>query len=91
MRKLLGTALIGVVLAMSTSPAAAFRNDGGSSSVAYNYILYADAEKTVWIGMLSDTCGANGGVINPYLPTPYFDREPAFLCTSGGPYLPPEW
>lgn len=55
MRKLFGTALVGVVLAMGAAPATAFQHYGGEENIAYTYTLYADAEKTVLIGFASDT------------------------------------
>ena len=91
MRKLFGTALVGVVLAVTAAPATAFQSGWGEENIAYTYTLYADAEKTIWIGFASDTCGWGGSVISPNISTPYFDREPAFVCTDMGPYLPPHW
>lgn len=63
--------------------------------VAYTYVYYADAEKTEVLGYAFDTCvgvGSSGVVVSrPYIPTAYYDQTPMFVCSSMGPYLPPDW
>lgn len=62
---------------------------------AYTYYYYADAAKTQFLGSVSDQgCGQSGDfvyVVRAQVPTPYYDLEPMYVCTGGGPYLPPEW
>ncbi|PIB91141.1 hypothetical protein [Caulobacter sp. FWC2] len=62
---------------------------------AYTYTYYADAEKTVYLGEVSDRgCGQSGSyiyVLRAQVPSPYYDATPIYVCTGGGPYLPPEW
>lgn len=63
--------------------------------IAYSYVLYEDAAKTIVIGYDSDrgcvVSGQNVYAQRVQLHTPYFDATPMYLCTGGGPYLPPEW
>jgi hypothetical protein len=59
---------------------------------AYTYTYYADAAKTQVLGQVSDQgCGQVGGfvyVIRANIPSPYYDAEPIYVCTGGGPILP---
>lgn len=62
--------------------------------VAYSYVYYADAAKTQELGTAADSCGQSGSwvyVTSPYIPTPYFDQTPMYVCSEMGPYLPPDW
>lgn len=63
--------------------------------VAYSYVLYEDEAKTIIIGYDSDRgCVGSGNYVyaqRVQLHTPYFDATPMYLCTGGGPYLPPDW
>ena len=60
--------------------------------VAYKYTLYADAAKTEYIGDAYDGgCVVSGSYVfaeRVQLHTPYFDAEPMYVCTGGGPTLP---
>ncbi|MBJ7511140.1 hypothetical protein [Brevundimonas sp.] len=70
------------------------RESWDPSLIAYSYVYYADAAKTEVLGYAWDTCGEGGGnvyVLKPYIPTPYYDETPAFVCSGMGPYLPPDW
>jgi len=59
---------------------------------AYTYTYYADAAKTQVLGQVSDQgCGQVGDfvyVVRANVPSPYYDAEPIFVCTGGGPTLP---
>lgn len=63
--------------------------------IAYSYVLYEDAEKTIITGYDSDrgcvVSGQNVYAQRVQLHTPYYDATPMYLCTGMGPYLPPEW
>lgn len=64
------------------------------SLVAYSYVYYADEAKTEVLGYAWDTCGGSGNnvyVLKPYIPTPYYDETPSYVCSGMGPYLPPDW
>ncbi|KRA71858.1 hypothetical protein ASD89_13005 [Caulobacter sp. Root656] len=59
---------------------------------AYTYTYYADAAKTQVLGQVSDQgCGRVGDfvyVVRANIPSPYYDAEPIYVCTGGGPTLP---
>lgn len=62
--------------------------------IAYSYVYYADEARTEVLGYASDRCGQSGSyvyVIRPYIPTPYYDQTQIFVCSGGGPYLPPDF
>ncbi|MCZ4109328.1 hypothetical protein [Brevundimonas diminuta] len=63
--------------------------------IAYSYVLYEDAAKTTVIGYDSDRgCVVSGNYVyaqRVQLHTPYYDATPMYVCTGGGPYLPPDW
>lgn len=63
--------------------------------IAYSYVLYEDAAKTIVIGYDSDrgcvVSGSNVYAQRVQLHTPYYDATPMYMCTGGGPYLPPDW
>ncbi len=85
--------LIGMVAAVAAlSAPAAMAED---PLTAYTYYYYADAAKTEFLGTVSDQgCEQSGNVVNvirAQVPTPYYDLEPMYICTTNGPYRPPEW
>lgn len=89
-------ALAGAVLTtVAIGPAEALvRQSYDPLAVAYSYNYYADAEMTEYLGTVGDRCGGsqyNHWVLHPYIPTAYYDQTPMFVCTGGGPYLPPDW
>ncbi|MNH49258.1 hypothetical protein D3C85_828340 [compost metagenome] len=63
--------------------------------VAYSYVLYEDAAKTIVIGYDSDrgcvVSGQNVYAQRVQLHTPYYDATPMYICSGMGPYLPPDW
>jgi hypothetical protein len=66
----------------------------GCYAIAYSYIWYSDAEKTQPLGHGWDTCVQSGSTVyaaHPYIPTPYYDETPMYVCAEMGPYLPPDW
>jgi hypothetical protein len=70
------------------------RDSWDPALVAYSYVYYADAAKTQELGTAWDTCSqtfSNIYVLKPYLPTPYYDETPMYVCAEMGPYLPPDW
>ncbi|GAA0644920.1 hypothetical protein [Brevundimonas lenta] len=70
------------------------RQSWDPSMVAYSYVYYADAAKTIELGYAEDQCVASGSsvyVSSPYIPTAYYDRTPMYVCSGMGPYLPPDW
>ena len=89
-------ALAGAVLTtVAVGPAeAVMRQSYDPLAVAYVYHYYADAEMTEYLGTTSDHCGGsqhNHWVLHPYIPTPYYEQIPMYVCTGMGPYLPPDW
>jgi len=60
--------------------------------VAYSYVLYEDAAKTVVIGYAADTgCVVTGRQVyaqRVQLHTPYYDATPMYVCSGMGPWLP---
>lgn len=73
---------------------AVVRQSWDPEAVAYHYTYYNDEAKTQYGGEAYDTCGGSAGnhwVLHPYIPTPYYDQEPMYVCTSIGPYMPPDW
>jgi microcystin degradation protein MlrC len=62
---------------------------------AYSYVYYADAAKTQVLGEVSDRgCGGRGDnvhVLRAFIPTPYYDATPIYICTSNGPMDPGGW
>jgi hypothetical protein len=66
-----------------------------SDLTAYHYVYYADEAKTQYLGEVSDRgCGGWGNnvyVLRAYLPTPYYDTTPIYVCSGGGPTLPENW
>jgi hypothetical protein len=63
--------------------------------IAYSYVLYEDAAKTIVIGYDSDrgcvVSGHNVYAQRVQLHTPYYDATPMYICSGMGPYLPPDW
>ncbi|MDP3802928.1 hypothetical protein [Brevundimonas sp.] len=73
---------------------ALMRQSWDPALVAYSYVYYADEAKTEELGTATDSCGQSGSwvyVIHPYIPTPYYDQTPMYVCSEMGPYLPPDW
>lgn len=73
---------------------ALIRQSWDPSLIAYSYVYYADAAKTQELGRAWDQCGQSGSniyVIKPFIPTPYYDETPMYVCAEMGPYLPPDW
>lgn len=62
---------------------------------AYHYVYYADAEKTQYLGEVSDRgCGGFGDnvfVLRANVPSPYYDAIPIYVCSGQGPQLPGDW
>jgi len=92
MRRHLRTILAMTGLAAAAVATTAIAQTYLDPSVAYHYTLYADAAKTQYIGDAYDQgCVVSGHTVyarRVQLHTPYFDAEPMYLCTGGGPTLP---
>ena len=89
-----GIAALALVSAAVGPAEALIKQSWDPALVAYSYVYYADAAKTQELGTAEDTCGQSGSyvyVINPYIPTPYYDQTPMYVCSEMGPYLPPDW
>lgn len=71
--------------------AAAQVGDGVSS--VYRFTVYEDPDKTVYLYEATSECfpDTTGKLISgePYVSTPYYDKEYLGECYSHGPYLPP--
>lgn len=90
----LGAAAAALVSAAVGPAEALVRQSWDPALVAYSYVYYADAAKTQELGYATDRCGQSGSwvyVIHPYIPTPYYDQTPMYVCSEMGPYLPPDW
>jgi len=62
--------------------------------IAYSRQVFSDAELTNLIGEGSDNCVGSGSQIyisTPQLPSGFEVATPMYVCSSYGPYLPPEW
>jgi hypothetical protein len=83
-RTLAKLAMSGILLAMTASPAVAFK----SWEYVYYYTFYSDASMTTVVGYGNDVCMESGGnvtVITPLFPTPYYTAERGHECRPGGP------
>jgi hypothetical protein len=83
-----------VVFGVAVGPAEALVQSWDPNLVAYSYVYYADAEKTQMLGYAFDRCVMSGNTVyvaHPYIPTPYYDQTPEYVCSEMGPYLPPDW
>lgn len=80
------------VIAALGAPAALAQSD---DLTAYHYVYYADEAKTQYLGEVSDRgCGGWGSnvyVLRAYIPSPYYDATPIYVCSAGGPTLPGDW
>lgn len=85
----------GLATTVAVGPAVAVVQSYDPSLIAYSYVYYADAEKTEVLGYAWDNCvsgiGGHVWVQKPYIPTPYYDETPAYVCSGMGPWLPPDW
>lgn len=83
-------AAIMTLVSVTTSPTAAFA--WSEADVVDTFYYYSDPEKTNLVDSVTETCTDYGVVITqPYEATPYYDQVPQYVCTSSGPYIPPDW
>lgn len=58
--------------------------------IVYGYTVYNDEAKTDYKEYVAGRCGGYGSrtyVIEPFVSTPYYDKEALYYCGSGGPQL----
>lgn len=56
--------------------------------VVYTYYVYNDPGRTDLREIVTGRCGGYGQnvfVVEPFVSTPYYDKEPAYYCTGSGP------
>ncbi len=86
-------ATMGMGIATATAREEYRYYDGQYYGIAYNYVYYADAEKNQMLGTAYDTCTHSydpqyaGHVLQPFIPTAYYDETVAFYCGGMGPML----
>lgn len=94
MSKFLKVGIAATGLLLAGIAGAALAQTDLDPQIAYSYVLYEDAAKTVIIGYDTDTgCVASGSSAyaqRVQLNTPYYDATPMYTCTGGGAWLPTE-
>lgn len=88
-RTSLAAAALLTLASATISPTAAVAQSYSEDDIVYTYYYYSDPEKTDLIEVISQVCGDYGPYFNrPFYSSPYYDREPLYVCTPGGPYDP---
>lgn len=93
-RAFFAVAAFATLASATTSPTAAFAQSYYDEQIpVYNYVYYNDPDKTDYAGTSYGRCVQSGShiyVTYTYsVNTPYYDEEFQYMCTRGGPYLPP--